>query len=484
MESLEQRGFEPVLQNVPITGTNHSKWYQDHWEELLVGRQLKLARIKHNDHDPYAVRVVESRPASAHDLGWVGMRTDHSERVARIMDERGLRDGVIVVTTRRSNGHDPQTRMYGTVWLEKAQVAKGLPKKPVRINLTDSPRVTEIFVDGGGAKADLGKHNGKLLHLHTNDARVSVTLQDDRGVTVGWDRKVAFPDAEDVGGKVALVVNRSTVCIISKGDAITNGCKFLEPSVKAEEELFDAEADGQVLVGWRQAGKTTEASNRLKKLLFIPQQLQVQMHRDRRFWMISDDNEHWLHLVDTVADAQALDNARIYAYENYRRHYTDQGAIETLEKMIQEASPKQETQTQTEKETTMNMLNRTSVATILSTNKQAATSAAYLEAGRLANNAFSSFAKAKAPFMVKGYIDTPVGKLVLANIAVIAQRELRPNDDKLAKLTAAMATQAFLEIYQDFDIEGVLANLLDSAEVKRAFNKLDASEAAGTTTKD
>lgn len=110
---------------------------------------------------------------------------------------------------------------------------------------------------------------------------------------------------------------------------------------------------------------------------------------------------------------------------------------------------------------------------IVNTNKQMAKSAAYLEAGRIANKAATKAIASRAPLMVRGYVETAFGKLVIANLAAIAADKVRPGDARLAKLANAMITEAYQEVYQEFDIEKMLMGMLENETVKAALNKLD-----------
>ena len=233
----------------------------------------------------------------------------------------------------------------------------------------------------------------------------------------------------------------------------------------------------EVKVGGSQIGKTAAMEHAIRGMLHVPKTLRLMHSVPHRAWLISEDGDHWLHLVDDHTTSEKMEAARRYAYDNFTSHYPS----ELYPRQEQQNKTQIEAQTQPPKETTM--LNKTNVQTILSTNKQAATSAAYLEAGRIANNKLAELGTSAAPFFAKGYVNTPGGKLVLANIAAVAARELRPNDQKLARLVEAMTTQAFLEIYQSFDIEGKLDALMESTEIKRAFSKLDAAEAATSEVK-
>lgn len=113
---------------------------------------------------------------------------------------------------------------------------------------------------------------------------------------------------------------------------------------------------------------------------------------------------------------------------------------------------------------------------VIDSNKSAATVAAYHEAGRLANKKAKEVLAKKAPLMVRGYVDTPIGGLVIANLAMLAQQQFRPDDARLVKLTRAMQVQAYQELIQSFDIESFIDELLENNTVKRALAKLDAEE--------
>lgn len=118
--------------------------------------------------------------------------------------------------------------------------------------------------------------------------------------------------------------------------------------------------------------------------------------------------------------------------------------------------------TQTKKEETM-------FDKIVNANKTIAVTGAYMEAGRIANNQVTKIVAAKAPLMVKGYIDTPIGKVVLANLTMMAVDQFRPTDVKLKKVANAMGAVAYQELIQTIDIEGMLNELTSSEGIKAAL---------------
>lgn len=109
---------------------------------------------------------------------------------------------------------------------------------------------------------------------------------------------------------------------------------------------------------------------------------------------------------------------------------------------------------------------------IVKTNLSLATSAATLEAGRIAISLVAKKSKTKMPILVGAYLDTPIGKLVLANLAQMAQQHFRPEDSRLETLTNAMIVSSYQEFIQSFDIEGFLDELLSDSKIKAAMKKL------------
>lgn len=121
---------------------------------------------------------------------------------------------------------------------------------------------------------------------------------------------------------------------------------------------------------------------------------------------------------------------------------------------------------------------------ILEQNINLGTSAAFLEAGRIANNQLSSIAGKKLPIMVRAYADTPMGRLLLANVALMAREHFRPNDERLSKLCNAMAVSAYQEVLQSFDIEQMIEDLVENKTIAKALKTFDAEPAKTSIAKD
>lgn len=124
-----------------------------------------------------------------------------------------------------------------------------------------------------------------------------------------------------------------------------------------------------------------------------------------------------------------------------------------------------ENATATKKEQTM-------TSSIVSKNVSLAGSAAMLEAGSLANKAITKLVSKKAPVLVRGYVDTPLGRLVTANLAQLALQQFRPDDARLQKLTDAMILTAYQELISTIDLDSMLDQLLDDKQVKKALEKV------------
>ena len=106
-------------------------------------------------------------------------------------------------------------------------------------------------------------------------------------------------------------------------------------------------------------------------------------------------------------------------------------------------------------------------------NTEAATSAAFMEAGRIANNQLAKLAAKQLPIVVRGYAETALGKLIIANIAAVAIERFKPDNRQAATLSKAMMVQAYQELIATVDIEGLIDEMLSDSKMKRALSKLD-----------
>lgn len=122
-------------------------------------------------------------------------------------------------------------------------------------------------------------------------------------------------------------------------------------------------------------------------------------------------------------------------------------------------------------------MNKTQIAvaatSLVERNKDAAKAAGFAEAGRIANKELTKIIAPRLPMMARGYLDTPLGRLVLANVAVAAAQQFKPDHKPLQALVQAMATQAYVEIVQTVKIDEFIENLLENKTISAALTSVD-----------
>ena len=92
--------------------------------------------------------------------------------------------------------------------------------------------------------------------------------------------------------------------------------------------------------------------------------------------------------------------------------------------------------------------------------KVASINAAELKAGQIINAQVIKLVKPKLPMMLRGYADSPVASVVLANVVGIALKQYAPDNAKLAKLSSLMLNAAALDAVDAFNIDGLVDDLL------------------------
>lgn len=111
-------------------------------------------------------------------------------------------------------------------------------------------------------------------------------------------------------------------------------------------------------------------------------------------------------------------------------------------------------------------------------NKQLAASAAVFETGRIANKKLTELLGKQLPPPLNMLVGTPIGQLIVANLVKIAAEQVRPGDDLIDRLTNGMIVSSYTEVFQSFNIEGVLDDLLGDKGVKAALTKQSKAEKA------
>ncbi|WCZ57341.1 hypothetical protein K18_008 [Salmonella phage Kenya-K18] len=107
----------------------------------------------------------------------------------------------------------------------------------------------------------------------------------------------------------------------------------------------------------------------------------------------------------------------------------------------------------------------TKIANIVAANKSAVVNAAKLEAGKIALTQITKVAAKKAPFMIKGYIDTPIGRVVIANLLSVAVDQYAPSNQKAKAVAGTAMEAAMLEMVQSFNIAEMIDEMVKGIDI-------------------
>lgn len=121
------------------------------------------------------------------------------------------------------------------------------------------------------------------------------------------------------------------------------------------------------------------------------------------------------------------------------------------------------TKATTAEATTTKGNNIMNLSKIIAANKDAAVNAGKMEAGRLVvDRIIAVLKKQKAiPFVLRGYIDSDIGRVIVANVFKTAVEAYAP-DNRIAKLASEKAVDsAVLQLIQGFDIPALVASVMD-----------------------
>jgi hypothetical protein len=283
------------------------------------------------------------------------------------------------------------------------------------------------------APADLKKWLGQHLEVKTNNSRISISLLDPAGNQLGWfDKPDRFEESRPGTHAVVTHPNRVTLVVpLRPPKSAEPKSQWSVPSPPPPQ----VDSVAQQLV----------QANRLGAHIVMETPDRLQM---------SDGSFIW--------KTRPAPKFEYVEPEDFHAEHIRYG------KQSEYSQPP--TKTPPQKGNTMTISN--TITATINANKAAAATAGYMEAGRIANSQVIKLISPHLPFLLKAYADTPFGKLVVANIAALAAKQLRPQDATLAALTDAMTVQAFQAIYQQVDFEAMINSLLSSPEMKSAIDKL------------
>lgn len=172
--------------------------------------------------------------------------------------------------------------------------------------------------------------------------------------------------------------------------------------------------------------------------------------------MAFDDNGNFLlpsELYDRVYDGDIVDAG--FSFEG-------EISIDNIEKHAVNSNT-QSVNTQITENKGKNTM--TKIANIVAANKSAVVNAAKLEAGKIALTQITKVAAKKAPFMIKGYIDTPIGRVVIANLLSVAVDQYAPTNQKAKAVAGAAMEAAMLEMVQSFNIAEMIDEMVKGIDI-------------------
>lgn len=130
--------------------------------------------------------------------------------------------------------------------------------------------------------------------------------------------------------------------------------------------------------------------------------------------------------------------------------------------------PKPDVQLEAPKKMATTPKSTTKAALLIEKNKQAAITAAKIEAGTIAVNRITALIKPKLPMMLRGYAETPAARIVIANLFSLAVQQYAADNEKAVIISDAMMQGAMLEFVKSFNIEAALEQVVKGVD----FTKL------------
>jgi len=113
---------------------------------------------------------------------------------------------------------------------------------------------------------------------------------------------------------------------------------------------------------------------------------------------------------------------------------------------------------------------------VIDANKQAALAVAEITIGKAALKTAGKLVKPKLPLFVRGYADTPLFEVVLANLVHIAVEARFKDNVKARKISKAMMTAAAITVSEHFDVDGMIEDFIDSIGMPKGVKLEDIEE--------
>jgi hypothetical protein len=142
-----------------------------------------------------------------------------------------------------------------------------------------------------------------------------------------------------------------------------------------------------------------------------------------------------------------------------------------VETYTKEAAKEERNKQTTAKKETKKMSKTSQVInSVKDANVEAAKVTAKIAAGKALNTAVQSKIVPKMPIMIRGYAQTDLGKIAIANVVATALTYYAPNDARAKMVSEAMIQSAMCDLMAAIDVEGMVKEFLSSDAADRIVN--------------
>ena len=107
---------------------------------------------------------------------------------------------------------------------------------------------------------------------------------------------------------------------------------------------------------------------------------------------------------------------------------------------------------------------------VVNANKDAALAVAEITVGKAALKASKKLIKPRLPMYVRGYADSPLFDVVIANLVQIAVEARFKDNAKVRKISKAMMTASALTVAEHFDIDGMIEEFIDGISLPKGMS--------------
>lgn len=147
--------------------------------------------------------------------------------------------------------------------------------------------------------------------------------------------------------------------------------------------------------------------------------------------------------------------------------YTDCGTLENKFDKPTKVVNTNNVPSQTQNQNSTGEVKMTKVNNVVAANKSAAVSVAKIEAGRIAVKQAVKLVKPAVPMMARGYLETALGELVVANLFKFAVDNFAANNDKAQVVADAMLQGAMLGAIQSLNVEQMISDVLEKVDISK-----------------